>query len=92
MAQSLATHKKNNLILEELQLSQGPPCEQWVVVLQYEAGLLLDCLSLTATLQQWNFFDSLMLLQRAGERLAGTRAAAAMAPGRAASRRWRRSC
>ena len=59
-----------NLILEELQLSQGPPCEQWVVVLQYEAGLLLDCLSLTATLQQWNFFDSLMLLQRAGERLA----------------------
>ena len=59
-----------SLILEELQQSQSPLCEQWVVVLQYEAGLLLDCLSLTETLQQWNFFDSLMLLQRAAERLA----------------------
>ena len=59
-----------NTILEEIQQSQSPVCQQWVVVLQYEVGVLLDCLSLTSSLHQWNFFPSLMLLQRVGERLA----------------------
>ena len=57
-------------VLEEIQLSPSELCDPWIIVLRYEAGVLLDCLTLTITMLEWNFFDSVMLLQRIGESLA----------------------
>ena len=57
-------------VLEEIQQNPSELCCQWITVLKYEVGLLLDCLTLTITMHEWNFFESVMLLQRVGETLA----------------------
>ena len=43
--------------------------QSWLFILRAEVSILLDSLTVCATLQDWNFFDSIMLLQRAGETL-----------------------
>ena len=56
-------------IIAELKKNQSNVSASWIVVLKYEVGILLDLLSLILTMQEFNFFDSIMLLQRAGETL-----------------------
>ena len=56
-------------ILAELKKNQSKMASSWLIVLKYEVGLMLDFLTLILTMQDFNFFDSIMLLQRAGETL-----------------------
>lgn len=44
--------------------------QPWVATVQHETSILLDLLSIGHALQKWNFFESIMLLQRAGAALA----------------------
>ena len=54
--------------LAELKNSQCP-ISSWLFVLKAEVGILLDFLTVCVSMQEWNFFESIMLLQRAGETL-----------------------
>ena len=56
-------------ILAELKKNQSKVSASWLIVLKYEVGVMLDFLTLILTMQDFNFFDSIMLLQRAGETL-----------------------
>ena len=56
-------------VLMELKKNQSKVSAAWLVVLKYETGVLLDFLTVCVTLIDFNFFDSIMLLQRAGETL-----------------------
>ena len=57
------------LIFADLKKSQCPTIASWLFVLKAEVGILLDFLTVFVSMQDWNFFDSIMLLQRIGETL-----------------------
>jgi len=56
-------------ILTECKKSQSSVVTPWSTVLEYETGILLDFLSVCVTIIDFNYFDSIMLLSRAGENL-----------------------
>ena len=56
-------------ILAELKKNLSKVAASWLIVLKYEVGVMLDFLTLILAMQDFNFFDSIMLLQRAGETL-----------------------
>jgi len=41
----------------------------WVTVVKYENNILMDFMSAASSMQAWNFFESIMLLQSGGEKL-----------------------
>ena len=43
--------------------------KRWVTVVKYENNILMDFMSAASAMQVWNFFESIMLLQRGGELL-----------------------
>ena len=57
-------------VLAQLKQSRSSVSAPWVTSLQYEVGALLDFLTVVVTMQEYNYFDSIMLLQRAGATLA----------------------
>ena len=56
-------------ILTELKKNKSKVLGSWLLVLKYEVEVMLDFLTLILTMQDFNFFDSIILLQRAGETL-----------------------
>lgn len=56
-------------ILTELKKNKSKVLASWLLVLRYEVEVMLDFLTLILTMQDFNFFDSIILLQRAGETL-----------------------
>ena len=51
-------------VLAQLKQSRSSVSAPWVTSLQYEVGALLDFLTVVVTMQEYNYFDSIMLLQR----------------------------
>ena len=56
-------------ILAELKKNQSKVSASWLAVLKYEVEVMLDFLTLILKTQEFNFFESIILLQRAGETL-----------------------
>eukprot|EP00092_Neocalanus_flemingeri_P013318 GFUD01014356.1.p1 GENE.GFUD01014356.1~~GFUD01014356.1.p1 ORF type:complete len:324 (-),score=91.77 GFUD01014356.1:331-1254(-) len=59
-------------VTEETQKTDGEcvVSAPWVTVVKYENNILMDFMSAASAMQSWNFFESIMLLQRGGEMLA----------------------
>ena len=58
-------------VTEEIQRRLGDciVTTPWVTVVKYENNILMDFMSAASAMQAWNFFESIMLLQRGGEML-----------------------
>ena len=56
-------------ILKDLKKDHSDVIKSWLVVLEYECGILLDFLTSCVTMMDNNYFDSIMLLQRGGENM-----------------------